>query len=88
MVMLSGLSMLYQMQRFPLFCATTTSLPGTHWTYEQKLSSVDFTPLFMSYSWSWGGGDGDRHWCSSLSFSSAPAEVREAARKPQDASAA
>lgn len=32
MVMLSGLSMLYQMQRFPLFWATTTSLPGTHWT--------------------------------------------------------
>lgn len=55
MVMLAGLSMLYQMQRFPLFCATTTSLPGTHWTYEQKLSSVAFAPLFMSYSWSCGG---------------------------------
>lgn len=30
MVTLSGLSILYQTQRLPLFCATTTSLPGTH----------------------------------------------------------
>lgn len=55
MVTLSGLSMLYQMHRFPRFWATTTSLPGTHCTYEQKLSSVVLAPLSRSYRWSWGG---------------------------------
>lgn len=57
MVTLSGLSMLYQMHRFPRFWATTTSLPGTHCTYEQKLSSVVLAPLSRSYRWSWGGGE-------------------------------
>lgn len=60
MVMLSGLSMLYQIQRFPRFWATTTSLPGTHCTYEQKLSSVALVPLSRSYRWSWGGAEGRR----------------------------
>ena len=37
-VTLCGASMLYQMQRFPRFCATTTSLMGTH--CENKLNKM------------------------------------------------
>ena len=39
MVIWSGAWMLYQMHRLLLFCATTTSLLGTHCTYVQKFSS-------------------------------------------------
>ena len=35
MVTLSGESILYQTHKLPLFCATTTSLSGTHCTYVQ-----------------------------------------------------
>jgi hypothetical protein len=39
-VYLSVLLMLYQTHRLLLLCATTTSLPGTHCTYWQKLSRL------------------------------------------------
>ena len=43
----------YHTQRLSRFCATTTSLFGTHWTYEQKLSRVVLFCVATSKRWRW-----------------------------------